>query len=275
MKYKLLGLDIDGTIRNRDNIITDRVRQAILAVQKQGVKVAILSGRPVYGMKETAKELCLNLYGGYIMAHNGAVIVDCASDEVIKRELLPMGQTGKYYEFAKEHGCNMLTYDDSFMVTNDVTDPIIIHEAFVNGMTLKETKDFREYEDKPISKCMIAGNPEELLKMEPISKSLFGPKVESFRSEPYYLEFVPRGIHKGSTLKNLAESLGFCREEVAACGDGYNDLTMIQYAGLGAAMGNAQKEVKEEADYVTKSCEEDGVACLIEYIICGTPPNQV
>jgi Cof subfamily protein (haloacid dehalogenase superfamily) len=267
MKYKLLALDIDGTIRKRDNSISDRVKQAILTIQKQGVKVAVISGRPVYGMRETAKELCLEQYGGYIMAHNGTIIVECSTDKIIKRELLPMGQSGTYYQFAKEHGCNMLTYDDSYMVTNDISDKIIAHEAFVNGMTLKKTDDFREYNGFPISKCMIVGDPDEVCKMEQISKEMFGPEVECFRSEPYYLEFVPKGIHKGSTLKALADSLGVLREEVAACGDGYNDLTMIKYAGLGVAMRNAQEEVKKAADYVTKTCEEDGVAFLIDKIV--------
>ena len=161
----------------------------------------------------------------------------------------------------------MLTYDDAYMVTNDISDKIIAHEAFVNGMTLKKTDDFREYNGFPISKCMIVGDPDEIFKMEQISKEMFGPEVECFRSEPYYLEFVPKGIHKGSTLKVLADSLGVLREEVAACGDGYNDLTMIKYAGLGVAMRNAQEEVKKAADYVTKTCEEDGVAFLIDKIV--------
>ena len=268
IKCRLLGLDIDGTIRNRDNIISDRVRLAVKKIQEMGVKVAILSGRPVYGMKETGKELGLDQYGGCLMAHNGAVILDCAADRIIKRELLPMGQIIEYFRFAKEHGCNMLTYDDCYMVTNDMTDQKIAHEAFVNGMTLKETKNFCEYEQFPVSKVMIVGNPERLLRMEQIGKEKYGPAVECFRSEPYYLEIVPKGIHKGSSLAALADRLGIRQEEVAACGDGYNDLTMIQYAGFGAAMGNAQEEVKKAADYVTKTCEEDGAAELIE-LLCN------
>lgn len=269
MKYKLIGLDIDGTIRKRDNSISEKVKQAIIDIQKYGVKVAVISGRPVYGMRITAAELDLHQYGGFIMAHNGAVIVDCSTDIIVKSELLPMGQIVEYYQFAKKYGCNMLTYDGRFMITNDVTDSIIIHEAYVNDMELKGTEDFMEYENKPISKCMIVGNPDTLLKMEQISKDMFGPEVECFRSEPYYLEFVPKGIHKGNTLAGLAHRLGVKQEEVAACGDGYNDLTMIEYAGFGVAMGNAQEEIKKSADYVTKTCEEDGVAYVIERMIEG------
>ena len=267
MKYKLLGLDIDGTIRNNDNIISDRVKRAILDIQKQGVIVAIISGRPVYGMRKTAEELCMDQYGGFIMAHNGAIIVDCRTNQVVKKAILPMNQIRDYYHFAKQYGCNMLTYDNRYMVTNDTTDVIIAHEAFVNGMELKATEDFREYDHQLISKCMIVGEPDILLKMEQISKDMFGTEVESFRSEPYYLEFVPKGIHKGNTLADLARHLGIKQEEVAACGDGYNDLTMIEYAGFGVAMGNAQEEVKQAADYVTLTCEEDGVAELIRKYI--------
>lgn len=264
MKYRLLGLDIDGTIRKRDNSISERVKKAILKIQAAGVKIAILSGRPIYGMRETAKDLCLDQYGGFMMGHNGAVIVDCASGNVIKREILPMGLIGDIYRFAKEYGCNMLTYDENYMVTDDVRNQIIVHEAFVNGMTLKETIDFHEYNSKPVIKCMVVGDPNSLILMEKLRKERFGSEVECFRSEPYYLEFVPKGIHKGSTFAVLADRLGIEREETAACGDGYNDLSMIQYAGLGVAMGNAQNDVKRDADYVTKSCEEDGVADMIE-----------
>lgn len=264
MKYKLLALDLDGTIRNRKNVISDRVKQAIIDIQKQGVKVAIASGRPVFGMRETARDLCLEQYGGYIMAHNGAIIVECNTDKVVRRELLPMGQITDYCRFAKENGCNMMTYDDSYLVTSDIEDEYIVHEAFVNGMELKATVDFSEYNDMPISKCMIAGHPDSILKMEKACQGMFGPKVDNYRSEPFYLEVIPKGVHKGSSLANLAEILGIKQEEVVACGDGYNDLTMIEYAGLGVAMANAQEAVKDVANYVTKSCDEDGVAYVVE-----------
>ena len=88
--------------------------------------------------------------------------------------------------------------------------------------------------------------------------------INVFRSEPYFLELVPQGIDKALSLAVLLKKIGIAREEVIAMGDGYNDLSMIQFAGLGIAMGNAQEPVKKAANYITLSNEEDGVAEAID-----------
>ena len=88
-----------------------------------------------------------------------------------------------------------------------------------------------------------------------------------FRSEPYFLELVPKGIDKAQSLAVLLKEIGLTREEMIAIGDGFNDLSMIQYAGLGIAMANAQEVVKENADFITLSNEEDGVAYAAEKFI--------
>ena len=93
-----------------------------------------------------------------------------------------------------------------------------------------------------------------------------GRKINVFRSEPYFLELVPQGIDKALSLSVLLENIGMTREEVIAIGDGYNDLSMIKFAGMGVAMGNAQEPVKKAADYITLTNDEDGVAEAIERI---------
>ena len=85
-----------------------------------------------------------------------------------------------------------------------------------------------------------------------------------FRSEPFFLELVPQGIDKARSLAVLLEEIGLSKDEMIACGDGFNDLSMIQYAGLGVAMANAQEVVKKAADYITLSNEEDGVAAVVK-----------
>jgi Cof subfamily protein (haloacid dehalogenase superfamily) len=90
---------------------------------------------------------------------------------------------------------------------------------------------------------------------------------EIYRSEPYFLEVLPKGIDKAQTLAVLLDKLGLTKEEVIACGDGFNDLSMVKFAGLGVAMANAQDIVKENADYITLSNDEDGIAHVIEKFI--------
>ena len=92
-------------------------------------------------------------------------------------------------------------------------------------------------------------------------------KMSIYRSEPFFLEILPLGIDKANRLEFLLKHLGLKREELMVCGDGYNDLSMIEYAGLGVAMSNAQNVVKEAADYITLSNEEDGVAAAVKKFI--------
>ena len=100
--------------------------------------------------------------------------------------------------------------------------------------------------------------------VEPRVKAALGRDYSVYRSEPFFLEIMPKGIDKAKSLERLLDSLGMGREQMIACGDGYNDLTMIRYAGLGVAMENAVLPVKNAADYVTASNDEDGVALVAE-----------
>ena len=110
---------------------------------------------------------------------------------------------------------------------------------------------------------MIVGDPHRLIPIEAeLSVELQG-QLSVYRSEPFFLELVPQGIDKAQSLSVLLNKLNMNREEMVAVGDGYNDLSMIQFAGLGVAMGNAQEPVKKAADYITLSNEEDGVAAVV------------
>ena len=95
-------------------------------------------------------------------------------------------------------------------------------------------------------------------------KAALGRNLSVYRSEPFFLEILPKGIDKAQCLTQLLEKIGIQREEIIACGDGYNDLTMIQYAGLGVAMENAVLPVRSAADFVTYSNNDDGVAHVVE-----------
>ena len=110
----------------------------------------------------------------------------------------------------------------------------------------------------------MTGHPEKLAILEKEMQQKFGDRLSIYRSEPFFLEFMPMNVDKANSLAHLLEHLGLKREELIAIGDGFNDLSMIKYAGLGVAMSNAQEIVKENADKVTKSNEEDGVAYIIE-----------
>ena len=116
----------------------------------------------------------------------------------------------------------------------------------------------------PVPKFLMTEDGDYLAMVEPRVKAALGKNFSVYRSEPYFLEVLPKGIDKARSLGRLLEILGMKREQMIACGDGYNDLSMIRFAGLGVAMENAVLPVRQEADYITLSNNEDGVAHVVE-----------
>lgn len=264
MKYKLIVLDLDGTLTNSQKVITPRNRETLIRVQEQGVRLVLASGRPTYGIVPLANELRMNEFGGFILSYNGGEIINWESGEMIYENVLPNDIVPLLYESARSHHLSILTYDGAEIVTENSKDPYVEKEAFLNKMAVRETNDFLTDITLPVAKCLIVGDADALTPLESELSLRLQGKINVFRSEPYFLELVPQGIDKAQSLAVLLKELGISREEIIAIGDGYNDLSMIKFAGLGIAMGNAQEPVKKAADYITLSNEEDGVAEAID-----------
>ncbi|EJX11052.1 haloacid dehalogenase-like hydrolase [gut metagenome] len=264
MKYKLIVLDLDGTLTNSKKEITPRNKETLIRIQEKGVRLVLASGRPTYGIVPLANELRMNKFGGFILSYNGGEIINWESGEMIYENVLPNEIVPVLYESARTSQLAILTYDGADIVTEHSTDPYVQKEAFLNKMNIRETNDFLTDITLPVAKCLIVGDADKLMPLEAELSLRLQGQINIFRSEPYFLELVPQGIDKALSLEVLLKEIGVKREEVIAMGDGYNDLSMIQFAGLGIAMGNAQEPVKKAADYITLSNEEDGVAEAID-----------
>ena len=256
MKYKLIVLDLDGTLTNSKKEITPRNRETLIRMQEQGIRLVLASGRPTYGIVPLANELRMNEFGGFILSYNGGEIINWETQEMVYENVLPNEVVPVLYECARTHQLSILTYDGAEIITENSQDPYVLKEAFLNKMAVRETNDFLTDITLPVAKCLIVGDADKLIPLEAELCLRLQGRINVFRSEPYFLELVPQGIDKAVLLKEI----GVAREEVIAIGDGYNDLSMIRFAGLGIAMGNAQEPVKKAADYITLSNEEDGVA---------------
>ena len=277
MKYKLLVLDLDGTLTNAKKEITPRNREALIRVQQQGVKLILASGRPTFGIAPLADELRMKEFGGFILSYNGGEIIDWSTGEIVYANVLPDEVIPRLYECATRNQLPILTYDRQYIITEYPDDVYVRKEAFLNKMQIYPSKDFLKDIRLPLPKCLIVGEPHRLIPIEAeLSVELQG-QLSVYRSEPFFLELVPQGIDKAQSLSVLLNKLNMNREEIVAVGDGYNDLSMIQFAGLGVAMGNAQEPVKKAADYITLSNEEDGVAALnVTDMDTGTTlPSQI
>ena len=264
MDYKLLILDIDGTVTNSEKVITPKTKEALLKLQEQGIPVAIASGRPPAGIAPIADELELDRFGSYILAFNGARIINWRTKECIYSKTLHPAFVRKLYGDAGKYHVNLMTYEDSQILVGGTADQYNKTESRIVGLPIKELDNLPNYVNFPVNKCILTGEPQELERIEPILAEKYIHEAMVFRSEPYFLEVTPKNVDKAYCLARLLDILKIPREAMVCCGDGFNDVTMIQFAGLGVAMANAQDAVKKYADYITASNDEDGVAQVVE-----------
>ncbi|MFV0519158.1 MAG: Cof-type HAD-IIB family hydrolase [Lachnospirales bacterium] len=264
--YKLLVLDIDGTLVNSRNEVTDKTKEYIKKASEKGVKVIIASGRTPYGIYEIAKEIELEKIGGYILALNGATCIDYKNNKVVFETTLDKEIVEAIYDYSIEKDVDLITFNKDVIYTPNETSKYIKFIADRNNLNIHKTENFKEELTFNIPKVLFLDEPEKIKGLEKETIERFS-NLSIFRSELYLLEFCPNEIHKGNGIKKLIEMLGIKKEEVIAVGDGYNDLTMIEFAGLGVAMGNGQEELKKIADYVTKSNDDDGICHVIEKFI--------
>lgn len=267
MKYKLLVLDLDGTLTNSKKEITPNTLQTLTEAQEKGIKIVLASGRPTYGVAPLAEKLQLEKYEGYILSYNGGEIIGWKTKEMMYKNLLDHAVLPYLYECAKKNQFAILTYDGEYVLTETPDDEYLIKEAKLNGMKIKKVDNFLAAVKHPIAKCLIVGDPDRLAILEKEMYEHLKDRMGVFRSEAYFLELVPKGIDKAQSLAVLLKEINMTKDEMIAIGDGFNDLSMIQFAGLGVAMANAQDIVKESADYITLSNEEDGVAHVVRKFI--------
>lgn len=267
MRRKMLVLDIDGTLTNSRKEITPRTRERILEIQRQGHIVVLASGRPTPGMARMADALELEKYGGYLLSFNGARITNRQTGEIVCQNELPGQYIAPLYDFAVAEDIGLVTYASDAIVTGLRHDEYTELESRINGIPIRDVDHFVEYVDFPVNKCLFTAPVDRAPELERRLAAQFVGRLSVYRSEPFFIEVMPLHVDKAASLERLLNRLDMRARDVIACGDGFNDLSMIRFAGLGVAMANAQESVKREADYVTLSNDEDGVAHVIEKFI--------
>lgn len=265
MEYQMIVLDLDGTLTNSKKEITEPTKKALIEIQQAGKRVVLASGRPINGILPLARELDLNKYGNYILSFNGARITQCSNEQIIYNKTLPSEVIKPIYEIVSSYPeLDIITYEGDNILSGIKVNEYTEKEAFINKMNIVEIDNFVEYVRFPINKLLIPGEPSVVVKAMEDLKQRFHSYLNIYRSEPFFLEVMPQNIDKAYSLQRLLNSIGLTADDMICCGDGYNDVSMIEYAGLGVAMANAQLIVKEHADYVTLSNDEDGILHVIE-----------
>lgn len=266
MAYKMIVLDLDDTLLRDDLTISPRTKKALIEAQEMGVKVVLASGRPTYGMYDIAEELRLKDYGSFLLSFNGAKIISCRTGEELFSSTLNPETVHQLYDISRREDAWIHTYVGDLIVTeenNRFTDI----EGEITGLKIVEVDNFKEAVAEPVVKVLMTEEAEKLARVEKKLQQELGDKLSIMRSKPFFLEFLEKDVTKGSSLNHLIGRLGIKREEVIAMGDSYNDLAMIEFAGLGVAMGNAPLDIQEKANYVTDTNMNDGVAKVVEKLV--------
>ncbi|MBY0425558.1 MAG: Cof-type HAD-IIB family hydrolase [Cytophagales bacterium] len=265
MKYKMLVLDLDDTLLNDSHEISLRNRQKLLEAQESGTRVVLASGRPTAAMVRFANELELKKFGSHILSYNGAVILDMATEETLFEQSLTKDEIHVLFDHAEEFKLHILTYLDGDIITQTRSKYIDIEEQ-ITGMPLKTVPDFKASVYKSAIKCLLLEEPDYLQKVHlPLAKRL--PHLSITTSKPFFLEVTQRGIDKAASLERLGKLLGIGREEIIAVGNAGNDLSMVEYAGLGVWVDNVAPELRHIADVIVASNNDDGVAEVVDRYI--------
>jgi Cof subfamily protein (haloacid dehalogenase superfamily) len=272
---RLLALDLDDTLLRSDLTISFHTRSMIKKAAGAGVVIVLASGRVMDALEPYVGQLGLHSRRGYLICGNGNEIRESDTGNLVFREQLSGPVAALVYRYADAEGFPVQVYDgDTIYVSrkNEYAD----YDQNITGLKQAEPQDFRRRIAGGCGKLIIPGDPMILEPLEKLLRTYLGDEITLFTSKPYFLEVLPRGVDKGSSLAKVAELLGIGREAVMAVGDSMNDEAMIRWAGCGVAMRNGDGRLKKIAGLVTAaSNNDDGVADIIEAYILGDEPLPV
>lgn len=262
MAIKLIAVDLDGTLLNSNHEISDYNYSVIKEAERRGIAVVISTGRLYSSLYKYKEKLNLKTP---VICYNGAKVVDGRDDSTIFERTIDEDVVKKVIKIAREKDVHLNLFQDEKWYVECRRDEV---ETYRNSSGLSyHLADFDKMEKLNVTKLMFVGENGILKEIEKIVKTELGNFVYTAFSKPYFFEILDCKVSKGEALKKIAEQYEIRREEIMAFGDGYNDIEMLQYAGLGVAMGNAPEEMKEMFENIAETCDNDGVGKFIENYI--------
>ncbi|MBR1560470.1 MAG: HAD family phosphatase [Clostridia bacterium] len=263
MKYRLIAMDLDGTLNNDRKTIDPPTRDALMAAQAAGIRLALASARPLPGLYRERDALELSAHGGLLMAYNGGAIVDAATGAVLHTRTMDM-EDARYVLRALEALPVTPILDDGvrFYVT-DKSGYKVDYECRNNNMTCVEWPSLADGLGFAPCKILMSVQPDEIKAVQARIAALLPTGLSVVQTAAFYLEVIPADVDKGQGLLAVCRAAGVDPAEAIAFGDSENDIPMLRAAGLGVAMGNASSDVKAAADAVTLSNNDNGIAAAL------------
>lgn len=264
MKYKLIAMDLDGTLNNDQKIITPKTNAALMDAQRSGVRLILASARPSPGLYKERDVLQLQRFGGILMSYNGGRIVDAASGQVLYETAMDKEVARQMLAFLKQLPVTPILDDGKQFYVEDMDGYKVDYECRNNNMVCTQVEDLSAFLDFAPVKILMSVQPERIKTVQTQIAELLPESLAVVQTAPFYLEIIPRSINKGQGLREICHYLQIPLEETVAFGDAENDIPMLRAAGMGIAMGNAAEVVKAAADAVTLSNNDDGIAVALE-----------
>lgn len=260
MKTQAIAFDLDDTLLRSDRTISDYTVAVLRRASAQGIHILPASGRARDSMRPFVERLgCAECY----ISCNGAEVWDGKTHALLKRETLPVALAREVAEFAAERDCYAQTYSGAkFYYSREGQYARAYAESSM--LTGEYVGDLAAFITAPTSKILMMDDPGKIAHMLAEARERFSGRAAVTCSKPYFLEINPLRATKGVALQWCGDRLGFAPENAVAFGDSLNDLSMLEAAGLGIAMGNAREDVKRRVHTVCLTNDEDGVARYID-----------
>lgn len=263
MNYKMIVTDIDDTLLDEHHQVSEKNQKAIAWLLANGYEFVLASGRPTAGMQKMVQLLGLDQQDCHIISYNGCEISETRSGKTIFATGLALSEFAAAVAFAQSQKLTICSYTKTAVVVNQASDESR-YEADILGMEYVVSDDIVTYfKDRTIPKAIIFGSAEAITQAQVSCRKRLGEYFEIVVSKPIFLELTPKGIHKGAAVLKLAELCNISVDEIIAVGDGENDVTMLQTAGLGVAVSNACDLLKLQADEICVSHNES----VIDYLV--------
>jgi len=265
-RYDVIAVDIDGTLVDSRNEVPRAHEEALRRADRQGVRIVLASGRMIPAVTCVAADL--GLTPAPCVGYNGGRVVDAADGRVLFHAPVPADLSSEIVRRFHDLKLHINYYLDDVLYV-DTHNPWGDLYATRTGSPQVEVGDLRQFDGECPTKLLVIGAPDVMGRLEPEYRAEYGDRLYVTLTVPEYLEFMHPSVSKATGVAKAAEALGVPRERVAAVGDAWNDQSMIQWAGLGCAMGGAPAPVRAAADVVAPSCDDDGLAWFVNECVLG------
>lgn len=267
MAYKLIAMDLDGTLLNDQKVITEKTKAALMAAQNKGIRLALASARPSPGLFRERDALDMQNFNGILMSYNGGRIVDAETGKVLFETSMDLQETKQVLRQLEKLPVTPILDDGAKFYVTDKDGYKVDYECRNNNMICSEVGNLADFLTFAPIKILMSVQPEELPIVQKQIAAFLPESLTVVQTAAFYLEIIPKVINKGQGIRDICKVLGMEPAEVIAFGDAENDIPMLRAAGMGVAMGNAQETVKAAADMVTLSNNDDGIAAALEKLL--------